>query len=88
LENDFALKAMLEGSEVTKRGNKYWMNHVQGPFYALVPVKVPGLFRYLLTGVFRRNSAETGIALNRDYLRMFQTVPYPAPAATNRIIKL
>ncbi len=33
LENDFALKAMLEGSEVAKRGKKFWMNNVRGPFY-------------------------------------------------------
>jgi len=30
---DFALKAMLEGSEVAKHGNKYWMNMVRGPLY-------------------------------------------------------
>ena len=32
-EEAFSMKALLEGSEVAKHGNKYWMNIVRGPLF-------------------------------------------------------
>jgi hypothetical protein len=41
-EEAFSLKRLLEGSDVTKYGKRYWMNIVRGPLYVDYEPAGPG----------------------------------------------